>query len=284
MNGFNPDQLVARGVFDSVEELDRVMLELDEARKEPRVISCAWLEGMGFQPRIDTDSHGFSELPHTRKGVAATAKGGDNEKGISLHALTEDAAQVRTFAGQGEIATRPTSKTAASKHRLTRPGAAKTGYEVADDSCRVPLPTNLPAACAVGAGRAGNDSPSGLAAARVAEAGSGVANTSRRSPELLSEPASVLCPWCAVERAMSGQGTAARTGFVSVERCHRHSAEPPALTVAAPKSPMTAGARDAFFLAPAAALQSLRSADAGPFHPTTNPNAGVVPAYPKGRW
>lgn len=69
--------------------------------------------------------------------------GGDNEKGISLHALTEDAAQVRTFAGQGEIATRPTSKTAASKHRLTRPGAAKTGYEVADDSCQVPLPTNF---------------------------------------------------------------------------------------------------------------------------------------------
>lgn len=278
MNGFNPQQLVARGVFDSREEFDRVMLELDEARREPRVIACAWLEGMRFETRIDTDSHGFSELPHTRKGVAATVKGGDNEKGISLHALTEDAAQVRTFAGKGEIATRPTSKTAASKHRLTRPGAAKTGYEVADDSCRVPLPTNLPAACAVGAG------PINRFEHRTVDAVPGRESESQRSPESDAGAASVLCPWCAIERAMNGQGAAPRTGFVSVARCARHAAEPPAPSLAASNPHKPAGARDAFILAPVSALQSLRSADAGPFHPTTNPNAGVRLAYPKGRW
>lgn len=86
-----------------------------------------WLEG-----------NRFTELPHTRRGVAATAKGGDNEKGINLHALTEDVGQVRTFAGQGEIATRPTSKTTAR--------SVKTGYEVAENSCQVPLPILMQAA------------------------------------------------------------------------------------------------------------------------------------------
>lgn len=175
MNGFNPDQLVARGVFDSRQELDRVMLELDEARREPRVIACAWLEGMRF------------------------------------------------------------------------------GVEISDAVERVP--TRFPAACAVGAG------PINRFEHRTVDAVPGRESESQRSPESDAGAASVLCPWCAIERAMNGQGAAPRTGFVSVARCARHSAEPPA-----------------------PALQSLRSADAGPFHPTTNPNAGVQQAFPKGRW
>lgn len=48
MNGFNPQQLVARGVFDSLEELDRVMCELDDVRPGPQVSRGGWLEGMDF--------------------------------------------------------------------------------------------------------------------------------------------------------------------------------------------------------------------------------------------
>ncbi len=137
-NGFKPDLLVARGAFDSVEELDRVMLELDEARKEPRIIACAWQEGFDFT------------VPRVRSGAGAAI-------------------------------------------------ASPFGF-----GCAVPV-----------------------------EASVGVVNTSRRSPELLPADASVLCPWCAIERAMSGQGAAPRTGFVPVARCARHVNESPTPTVAA---------------------------------------------------
>jgi hypothetical protein len=48
MNGFNPEQLVARGVFDSLEELDRVMCELDDVLAAPRVSRVGWSRGMDF--------------------------------------------------------------------------------------------------------------------------------------------------------------------------------------------------------------------------------------------
>lgn len=66
-------------------------------------------------------------------------------------------------------------------------------------------------------------------------------------PEITG-PVNAICPWCAIERAMNGQGAAPRTGFVSVARCERHCAE----------------------------------STAGSLNP--NPNAGVVQAFPKGRW
>lgn len=133
MNGFKPQQLVARGVFDTIEELDRVMLELDDARKEPRVIACAWREGFSFTvPRVRSGA-----------GAAATPPFGND------HAARVDAVPARE-------------------------------------------------------------------------------TESRRSPESVAGAASVLCPWCAAERAMQGQGAAPRTGFVPVARCARHSAESPA--------------------------------------------------------
>lgn len=79
-----------------------------------------------------------SNYPNKNKGAAATGKDRGNEKGITRTALTEDAGSGRTFAGSGEIATLPrTSKNAESKHRLTSPGSAKTGYEPAVDNCQV---------------------------------------------------------------------------------------------------------------------------------------------------
>lgn len=141
-NGFNPQQLVNRGMCESVEELDRVMLELDEARKSPVVIAVSWQQGFRFQV------------------------------GIS-------GARMRTGAG----------------------GAAT--------------------------------SPFGNGYAVPVAAGAGVETMSQRSPELVSASAAVLCPWCAIERAMSGQGAAPRTGFVPVARCARHVNESPTPTVAA---------------------------------------------------
>ncbi len=197
--GFNPQQLVARGVCASLEEADAVLCDCDDARPGPTVLGVSWMQGFGFTVQV-------------------------------------------------------------------------TGSKL-----------NFPAACAVGVGRPAT-SPSGVATARTAEAGSGVVNTSRRSPELLPESASVLCPWCAIERARSGQGSAPRTGFVSVVRCDRHSAEPPAAFLASPQSPQSTGVRDATLHAPAPVLPLRGAAGAEPFHPTLNPNAGVVPAFPKGRW
>lgn len=159
MNGFNPEHLVARGVFDSLEEADRVLCELDDARREARIIAVAWLEGMNFKLRV------------------------------------------------GEL-------------RVER--------------------MNLPAACAVGAGRPGI-SPSGMATARTVDAVPGRESESQRSPESDAGAASVLCPWCAIERAMQGQGAAPRTGFVSVARCERHSERIPPADPSESANPPTAG-------------------------------------------
>jgi hypothetical protein len=48
MKGFNPDQLVARGVFDSLAKLDSVMCELDDARPGPTLTRLGWGHGMDF--------------------------------------------------------------------------------------------------------------------------------------------------------------------------------------------------------------------------------------------
>jgi hypothetical protein len=80
-----------------------------------------------------------------------------------------------------------------------------------------------------------------------------------------------ICPWCVIERAAQGQGAAPRTGFVAVARCGRHSAESSALL--APTSPTPPGAGHA-----------LSHATASGFPSNPNPNAGVVQAFPKGRW
>lgn len=125
MTGWNPSALVARSVFDSLEELDRVMCELDDARPGPKVIAASWVD-FQFMPRV-----------------------------------RHDADRALTF-------------------------------------------------------------PFGIGCARSAAAGSGCETSSRRSPEFVSEPAAVLCPWCALERALQGHGAAPRTGFVSVARCDRH--------------------------------------------------------------
>lgn len=90
-----------------------------------------------------------------------------------------------------------------------------------------------------------------------------------------------FCPWCAIESP--GHGAAPRAGFVSAYRCARHAPNPePAGTPVQCPQPITA--RDALSHAPAVVLRLPVSRDAAPFHPKLNPNAGVVPAFPKGRW
>ena len=176
MNGFNPQQLVARGVFDSVEELDRVMCELDDARREPRIIACAWREGFDFTvPRVRSGA-----------GAAATSPFGNGY-----------AAPVEASAG------------------------------VVNTSRRSPelLPADASVLCSVPVLADYSDKASPR---RRTEEARGSTRVQGRRPERVSPTLAAehsLCPWCALERAMSGQGTAARTGFVSVARCARHSAE-----------------------------------------------------------
>lgn len=81
---------------------------------------------------------------------------------------------------------------------------------------------------------------------------------------LADSPVNSICPWCAWERAAAGHGSAARANqFRRVQSCARHSASPEP-----PSSPVpTAGAEP----------------DSGAGLPS-NPNAGCVAAYPKGRW
>ena len=131
--GFRPGELL--------EEADRVLCELDDARREPRIIAVAWREGMNFKVRV-------GELRVERK--------------------------------------------------------------------------NLPAACAAGAGRPGI-SPSGMATARLVDALPDRETDSQRSPESVAGGASVFCPWCALERALNGQGAVLRTGFAALGECPRHA-------------------------------------------------------------
>lgn len=190
--GFNPQQLVNRGVFDSLEEADRVLCELDEARKSPRVISVSWLEGFKFQ--VPMQGGRGPGRAHNASGAGATPAPAPN-----------------LSAGGGSFLQR------------------------------------------------GSPTPTSLAAA----------------------PAGSDCPWCAVERANQGHGTAPTAPFVSRTRCARHA---PAGMEQPAKAPNPAGVRDALPMAPAPALPFPGSTNAEPFHPVLNPNAGVRPAYPKGRW
>lgn len=52
MPGFAVEALVARGVFDSLAELDAVMCELDDRRPGARVLACSWDAGMEFRKPV----------------------------------------------------------------------------------------------------------------------------------------------------------------------------------------------------------------------------------------
>lgn len=167
VNGWNPSQLVARGVFDSIEEADAILCRWDEARARSTITPDSWRRGMAL------------DVPISRPLV----KSGGSAPSFSI------------FAGAGR-------------------GAGET---------------------------------------------------------LSTSSAPCLCPWCAVERAAQGHGSAPRTGFVAVARCERHSAESPALLAPQPTT-----------RPPSAALSHAPAA--GFLNPNPNPNAGAVQAFLKGRW
>jgi len=170
--GWNPQQLVNRGVFDSLEEADAVLCRLDEARSRATITPESWRRGMAFDVPI-------------------------------------------------------------SRHRMVSGSAAGFTY---------PLQDGGPAAeCLAG-----------------------------KQLEIACQPNSI-CPYCAAERAMNGQGSAVRTGFVAVARCERH-AESSAAAVQPASLPHNP---------PGGAPAISRAATPG--FPI-NPNAGVVQAFPKGRW
>ena len=187
--GFNPGQLVARGVFDSLEEADAVLCRLDEARARATITPESWRRGMAFNVPISAGG-GFKLQPgsSTRSSLAPAPAG----------SFSRD----RMVAGAGSL-----------------------GFYL---------------------------SPAGKR---------GVGET------LSTSPAPGLCPWCAIERAMCGQGAAPRTGFVSVHRCARH-AESSAPAVQSAPMPHNS---------PAVAPALSHAAAAG--FPQCSPNAGD---YPKG--
>lgn len=78
--GFNPDQLVARGVFDSLAELDAVMCEWEEFRAEPRVLSVSWREAMTFQCGVRNAECGIggNDFNRARVRSGVDAMGGSN--------------------------------------------------------------------------------------------------------------------------------------------------------------------------------------------------------------
>lgn len=278
-NGFNDAQLVARGVVDSLEELDRVLCELDDARREPRVIAVAWQEGFHFQVPM-RGSRGPSE-PHKLASAGATPAPAPN---LPQREVGETP-NLRGYNMGG--ANRPKDWAGSGNKPLMRSLTANV--------CR-PLkgiaPQNLWQSPPVSGAESNTTDPRELTAPVLPlnfSAGGGAVLQSAAPSRTYSPPApadtvSVVCPWCALERAYQGQGPAPRTGYgyARVKSCARHS---PVEVLEHPTiAPQQAVARDASPQAPAAALLLPGSAGAEPFHPVLNPNAGVRPAYPKGRW
>lgn len=78
LTGFNPQQLVARGVFDSLEELDRVMCELDEALSQPQVSRVGWSRGMDFSDRSQESGVRSQSFNRARMGSGVDGSAGSN--------------------------------------------------------------------------------------------------------------------------------------------------------------------------------------------------------------
>ncbi len=100
-------------------------------------------------------------------------------------------------------------------------------------------------------------------------------------PTSLADSPVTLCPWCAWERAASGHGPAARANqCVRVQSCARHSELG---SGAGERGP----GRNVDALGQSVAIEPAQTrcgSDAPPVACSPNPNAGVVPAYPGGRW
>jgi hypothetical protein len=104
---------------------------------------------------------------------------------------------------------------------------------------------------------------------------------SHRPTSLADSPVIPLCPWCAWERAANGHGSAARANqCVRVQSCARHSELG---SGAGERGP----GRNVNALGQSVAIEPAQTrcgSDAPPVACSPNPNAGVVPAYPGGRW
>ena len=117
MNGFNPRELVARGVFDSLTELDAVMCELDDVRPGPTVTRQGWSNGMDFVVGVSRLTE--AEPRNAGSNLVARAQGGVTPapSRISVASSTEASARKVQFPKPTTSLTRArTSSGAAMAH------------------------------------------------------------------------------------------------------------------------------------------------------------------------
>jgi hypothetical protein len=280
--GFNPDQLVARGVFDSLAEADAVLCDFDDARPGSTVIGVSWLQGFRFQVPISRVAALACREPSVMGGFTPAGRPeclpndlpqGEIGRAANLAGYNKaDADRPKDWVGSpnkplmrkvnGSCDSRPLQGIACQNFDSLSPVALDRESNTSDPRR---FTTGAPEQEPISAGDRAllqSASPSGTS--------------------LAPTPADSDCPWCAMERAAAGQGAAPTDGFVSRTRCARHA--PVEVMERPTTAPQPAVVRDALPMAPAAALLFRGSAGADPFHPKLNPNAGVVPAYPKGRW
>jgi hypothetical protein len=258
--GFNPGRLVARGVFASIDEADRIMCELDDARPTAKVIAVSWQ--MGFDFAVQVKGSKFQVLPQGEIGWAANLAGYNKADADRPKDRVGSPNKPLMRMVSGSCVSRPLQGIACQNFDSLSPVALDRGSNTSDPRR---FTTGAPEQEPISAGDRAflqSASPSGTS--------------------LAPTPAISDCPWCAMERAAAGQGAAPTDGFVSRTRCARHA--PVEVMERPTTAPQPAVARDALPMAPAAALLFRGSAGAEPFHPVLNPNAGVRPAFPKGRW
>lgn len=358
--GFDAQALVNRGVFDSLAAADAALYRLDDARREPWIMSVSWQQGMLFRVPIQfmQGSRGLAEthnlslvgatpapapiLPQGEIGWAANLAGyneadADRPKDrvgspnkplmrkvngscdsrplqgiacqnfeclspVALDRGSKTSAPCRLTTGAPEqepisagggsflqrVSPSPTSLAPAPVDSLSRVATGSNAVESKVTKVRSGEPTNMGGLLAAGMpdrmpslSRSLVRSGSAAVVSHPLQDGTAVAECSAGKQLEIACQSNSFCPWCAIESP--GHGAAPRAGFVSAYRCARHAPNPePAGTPVQCPQPTTV--RDALSHAPAVVLRSRVSPDAAPFHPRLNPNAGVVPAFPKGRW
>lgn len=292
--GFDAQLLVNRGVFDSLEEADAILCRLDEARTRSVITASSWQLGLGFTVPIEftQGSRGLAET-HNLSLVGATPTPAPilpqrevgetpNLRGYNMG----DANRPKDWAGEGNkplmrSLTAMCSRSLegiAPQNLWQSPPVLGAGSNTADLwELATPAPALPPSTISRSLVRSG----SAAVVSHPLQDGTAAAECSAGKQLEIACQSNSFCPWCAIEAP--GQGAAPRAGFVSSYRCARHAPNPePAGTPVQCPQPTTA--RDALSHAPAVVLRLPVSHDAAPFHPRLNPNAGVVPAFPKGRW
>lgn len=219
-SGFQPDQLVARGVFDSREGLDRVMCELDDVRPGPVVTRLGW--GLGM----------ISMVGASRLKEAESKNAGSNLDARAQVGVTPDPSRI-SEASSSEASARkvqfpePTTKFNRARVRSGVVGASQN--TVRDGAPAMTARTGAkPAALCLTNSRAAVRSIAETSGVTDSRNG-GPTNTggllAAGRPECLPS----LCIYCAWERAMQPGPRMAPpriNGDVVLQPCERHASRP----------------------------------------------------------